>query len=267
VGAFTDSVSSALSYPTGIAFAADGTVYLSDLKANRVIGRRDGVNVVEIGNLDQPLGLAVHGNLLYVGSKGRKTVEVYDLATRKHAFNLEGTFQMPSSIAVAEDGTTYVADAKANAVKIFAADGSAAGDLGDGLKFPAAVAVDATRVVVGDQGNHRVVVFPRDGGDARAYGEEVPAEAKSVNDFEARFTRVQAVALHGSDIYVLDSYHSHVQILDADGNSKGFLGSAGSCENCMRLALGLAVDPATSSVVVTDPENKRWVTLAAVEAR
>jgi DNA-binding beta-propeller fold protein YncE len=240
---------------------------VADLKGNRVVGQLDGTNLLEIANLDQPLGLAVRGSLLYVGSKGRHTVEVYDLAARRHAFNLHGSFQMPSGIAVAADGTAYVADSLANRVGVFAADGSANGELDGEFKFPASVAVDATRVVVGDQGNHRVVVFPRDGGPARAYGEEVPADARSVNDFKARFTRVQGVALHGDDVLVLDSYHSHVQVLDAAGNSKGFIGSAGSCGSCVRLALGLAVDPTNGTVLATDPENKRWVTFAALEAK
>lgn len=262
VGVFADAVTGALTYPTGIAIAADGIIFTSDVKANRVVGTTTDGEFIEITNLDQPLGIAVAGNLVYVGSRGRKTVEVYDLATRKHAFNLQGSFEMPNGIAVAADGTIFVADSKANTVTTFASDGSPTGALVGDFRFPVAVAVDAERVVVGDQGNHRVVVFPRDGGDAISYGETLPAETTSVDGFKGRFTRVQGVALVGDDIYVLDSYHSHVQVLDRDGDSKGFLGSAGSCDSCLALGLGIAFDSTTDGVVVTDPENQRWITLS-----
>ena len=271
VGHFESAMTTEVSYPTHIAIAADGTIFVSDVATNKVYGTKNGKRTVELSDLEKPLGVAVHEGRLYVGSQGRGTVEVYSLADQKWVMNLAGSFAMPNAIAVADDGTIYVADSTANVVRVFTHDGTLAGTLGglgDGpaqLRFPVAVAVDATRVVVGDQGNHRLQIWDRQGAFVRSIGDAISEKATSVSDFKGRFTRVQGVALKGDDLYVLDSYHSHVQVLSGSGESKGFLGRGGDCTTCVRLALDIAID-AQGQVVATDPESRRWVTLT-VEAK
>ena len=273
VGHFEANLTSETQYPTRIAVAADGTVFVSDTTAGNVIGTKDGKRTVVLSNMAEPMGLAVFGDRLYVGSKGRGTVEVYSLGERRWLMNLDGgkAFTMPNDVAVADDGTAFVVDSAANVVRAYDADGALVttlGGEGDGagqLRFPAAVAVDAQRIVVGDQGNHRLQVWDRHFNFVRSMGEAISEKATSVADFKGRFTRVQGLALHGDDIYVLDSYHSHVQVLSGTGQSKGFLGRGGDCTTCVRLALGIALD-AKGQVVATDPELARWVTLT-VEAK
>jgi DNA-binding beta-propeller fold protein YncE len=265
-GSFVDGAGLTLAYPTRIAAASDGTVYVSDAMGHRVLGFREGAVTVALTGLDRPLGLAVSGDLLYVGNAGRKDVEVYSLGERRFLRTLPGGFEMPNAIAVAPDGVAYVVDSRLDVVRVFGADDSALESIGgsgagDGqLAFPSSVAADATRVVVGDRGNHRVQVFDRSGQFLRSLGREMQ-KAESAEDAKGGFTAIASVALSGSDIYVLDSTHAHVQVLDELGTSKGFFGYAGECESCVKLALDIAVAP-DGQVLATDPENRRWVSLS-----
>jgi hypothetical protein len=257
-----------LGYPVRVA-SANGITYVSDADGNQVIGT-DGAGTVAVAitGLAKPLGLAVAGDLLYVGNQGRGDVEVYSLGQKKYLRSLggQGAFQMPNAIAVASDGTVAVADSKANVVKVFSAAGALTQTLGgpgtgDGqLSFPSAVAIDDTRIVVGDQGNHRIQIFNRAGGFVSAKGSEVTG-GKSRDDYQGKFTSIAGVALAGADILVLDSAHAYVQVLDGAGTFKGFLGASGDCGSCMKLGLDVQV-AADGSVLVTDPENRRVVTLS-----
>ena len=269
IGYFETSPSGAIGYPVRVASGADGTVYLADIKSSRVLGYLGNRLITAIAGLDGPLGLAVHGDLLYVGNKGRGTVEVYNLATRRFSHSLgrgASAFSMPNAIDVASDGTVYVVDSRANTVEVFAPDGTQTATLRGGdadggqLRFPSSIAVDDRHVVVGDQGNHRLQVFDRAGQWLRNIGGPIPQDISARGEFAGRFTRIQSVELHQDRIYVLDSYHSHVQVLTADGDSLGFIGRQGDCDTCMALALDLAVD-GSGDLLVADPDNRRWIQL------
>jgi DNA-binding beta-propeller fold protein YncE len=267
-GRFEAALATPLRYPARLALGPDGTIYVSDPVAGRVFGYAGGKRSVELAGLDQPLGLAVAGTRLLVGNAGaRGSVEVYDLAARAGLFSLgqgEGEVGLPNAIAVAPDGRVHVADSKAGVVKVYAPDGALAERVGkpgsgDGeLRFPAAVAVDAARIVVGDQGNHRVQLFDRAGRWQRSIGGEAPEKAATLADYRGRFTRVQGVALDGERIYVLDSVHGHVQLLDVGGAAKGFLGQRGDCASCTRLPFDVALG-GRGKLLVSDPEHGRWI--------
>lgn len=265
-GAFESAPTRTLVYPVRVAPASDGTVFVSDAGADAVFGLRDGVPVVAIANVPLPLGVAVAGDLLYVGSAGRRAVEVYDLAERRGLRTIAG-IEMPNAIAVAPDGVVYVVDSRSDVVRVYDTRGDLVRTIGgrgsgDGqFRFPVSVAVDATRVVVGDKLNHRVQVFDRSGRFVRSFGGEVAGGA-SIDDYRGRFTSINSVALAGSDVYVLDSAHSHVQVLDDLGGAKGLLGHAGDCDTCVKLALDVAVD-GEGRVLATDPEQRRVVYLSA----
>ena len=93
--------------------------------------------------------------------------------------NLPGDSWEPAAIAVAADGTVYVADSSLNcAVQIFDAEGvyvGAIGSLGKGpgeLFVPTDVAVGPDgNIYVAEFGTHRVSVFRADGAFVKAIGE------------------------------------------------------------------------------------------------
>jgi DNA-binding beta-propeller fold protein YncE len=269
-----------LAYPSRVAAGPGSALCVSDFEAGRVVCRRAQGALAAPGfetsfvipGLDRPLGLALLGSRVYVGSLGNGSVQVYDASKRRFLPALGaglGEFSMPNSIAVASDGTAYVADSSAHVVKVYGPSGNLLKTLGGRgsangqFIFPVAVAVDGTRLIVGDQGNHRLQVFDRDGRWQRSVGEPVPASISSAADFKGRFTRIQGVALHGDTTLVLDSYHSHVQAFDGDFATTGFFGRAGDCDSCLALGLDVAVD-ASGRILVTDPERSRWVTLPGV---
>ena len=267
LGTFTKLSKAGPEHPVRLAVATDGTVFASDPRVGEVIGYRDGHKVVELAGLDGPLGLAVHGDSLFVGNTGRRDVEIYDLRTQRYVGVLgtgTGEFTMPNAIAVASDGTAYVVDSREQVVKVYGRDGSRSGTLG-GLgtengkfQFPVAVAVDANQVVVGDQDNHRVQVFDRKGRWQRSLGSAPAMDAATLDDLRRHFTSIAGVALKSGDIYVLDAAHGHVQVLDGAGNHKGFFGRMGDCRACARLALDVTFGP-DGNLLISDPLSQRWV--------
>ncbi len=273
----TPGIFSALSkagpeHPTRLATSADGTVFASDPRVNEVLGYRGGRKVVQLTGLDGPLGIAVQGDRLLVGNTGRHDVEIYDWRAGLYLGVLGsglGEVTMPNSIAVAPDGRVYVADSRENVVKIYASDGTRAGTIGASgsdsgqFSFPVAVAADANGIVVADQANHRVQMFDINGRWLRSLGSLPDSNAATLADLRGRFTTLGGVALKNGDLYVLDTAHGHVQILDVAGNSKGFLGSVGDCRTCTRLALDLAFQ-SDGTLLVSDPIARRWVTPEAV---
>lgn len=266
-GWFNESSNSPAQYPARISLGPDDVVYATDPANNRVVGTRDDQVLLTLEGIDRPRGMDVLGDRLYVGSERRGSVEAYDLKERRFLFALgagEGEFETPNAIAIARDGSVYVADSRADVVKVFDADGAlrqvigGRGTANGEFRFPAAIAVDAGRLVVGDQGNHRVQIFDLDGDFLRKFGRAVPESVDSRSGYRGAFTRIQGIALLGDRIAVLDSYHGHVQVFDEAGESVLFIGRRGECKDCVALALDVTADGA-GGVLVSDPERRRVV--------
>ena len=225
-GVFEAPTTTAMSYPARVATADDGAVYVADAAADMVLA--------------------------------------YELSTGKALFSLGsgvGEFLMPNAIAVADDGRIYVVDSGAKQLRIYNSDGSLDRVVGSEgtFGFPSAVAIAGDKVFLADSGKHLVWVLDRDGKAQRSFGGEITDEAESVEDFRGQFTRVQGMAVHGSNLYVLDSFHGYVQVFDLNGNWMGFTGKRGACSSCVDLPLDVQAD-ASGALWVTDPERKRLVT-------
>ncbi len=270
-GHFDAALHGAIGYPTRIAFGGDGSVFVSDVKAGAVFGYHGGRRTLQLSGLERPLGVAVAGDLLLVGSQGRASVDAYDTVRGTWLRSL-GAFKMPNAIAVAGNGDVAVVDSATDTVRVFGPAPlfkprftlGGTGSSNGLFRFPVAVAIDGSRMAIADQGNHRVQVFDRDGRWIFAFGHAIPAEATSRAQMRGGMTRIQGIAFAGDTIAVLDAYHSHVQVFDSQGNTLRWLGRGGDCAGCIGLGLDLAAD-ATGRLWVTDPERGRWLALDAQE--
>jgi sugar lactone lactonase YvrE len=166
--------------PSGIAFGADGRVYVADL------GRHE-VRVLA------PDG----GEIGRIGAFGGGPEE----------------FRCPQDVVMDARGWLYVCDGHNHRVHVLDADGGfvdalGAPGTGDGeLQGPCALALDPTGALhVVDAGNRRIVVFDRDGHFARTYGGPGASEVIQPRD----------VAIDGAGVrYVVDGVARCVQAFDA----------------------------------------------------
>ncbi len=169
--------------PRGVALAPDGSLYVSDIGANRIF------------HFDS------QGNLL--GSWGQPGASEASPAP-------PGTFNEPWGIAVGPDGSVYVADTWNHRIQKFTAEGDfltmwgvfGQAETPEAFWGPRDVAVDAQgRVFVSDTGNKRIVIF--DG------------EGRPLSQATAGFNEPTGIALApDGTLFVADTWNQRVVRLD-----------------------------------------------------
>lgn len=180
--------------PEGLASTLDGTLYISDVAANRVWKLTlDGTLTLFAGNgqegpsgdggaataaeLDLPRGLAIEadGDVLIADADNNRirevihgTGEIVTVAGSGDYYGFSGDggpgtkakFSLPWGVAVAPDGTIYIADAGNDRVRSIDAHGVVRTVVHNGLTAPAGLAVtssgDLYVVGLGDPWLHRV---------------------------------------------------------------------------------------------------------------
>ena len=178
-----------MAQPRSIARAADGTLYVADTGNHRV------------------QHLASDGTVLAVWGS---------FASLDQGEAPGGTFNEPWGIAVAPDGTVYVADTWNHRIQHFSADGRFLGMWGTfgqaetqtAFWGPRDVAVDATgRVYVADTGNKRIGVFDKDGNPVGEIGEP------GGGPLAGQLDEPVGIAI-GADglVYVADTWNSRIQV-------------------------------------------------------
>jgi uncharacterized protein (TIGR03663 family) len=175
--------------PRNLAVAADGTLFVADTGNHRI------------------QHLAADGSVIKIWGS---------FASLDKGEAPGGTFNEPWGIALAPDGTVYVADTWNHRVQHFTADGQFLGMWGtfgqaDTLTSfwgPRAVAVDATgRVYVADTGNKRIVVFDGQGNPLGQIGEP------GGGPLAGQLDEPVGVAI-GPDglVYIADTWNSRIQV-------------------------------------------------------
>jgi DNA-binding beta-propeller fold protein YncE len=186
-----------LAKPLGLDVAADGTLYVADISAQRImVYDADGAFLRSIGDdtqLQRPSGVTISkdGDTLYVVDTGgveseTHTIHVYDSVTGEYRGNIgtrgpeDGNFNLPLQAATGRNGTLHVVDS----------------------------------------GNFRVQTFDADGRFVSSFG--------SVGRFPGQFARPRGIATDlDGNIYVVDTAFGNFQIFNAEGQLLMFIGQRG----------------------------------------
>jgi DNA-binding beta-propeller fold protein YncE len=173
-----------------------------------------------------------------------------------------GQFMLPLGVAVARDGTAYVADTFNNRIQVFGSSGEHQGSLGtEGagpgqFNTPFAVAVDRRgRLFVADTGNRRVQRIDPSTGEAElVFGEGGSGPG------ELAFPTGLAVDGDG-DVLVVDRDNAVLQRYDSDGTLVAEWGGGGSGPGEFSAPLDVAIGEG-EDVFVADAANNRVQRLA-----
>jgi DNA-binding beta-propeller fold protein YncE len=175
-----------------------------------------------------------------------------------------GQFQRPRGIAVAPDGSLYVADTNNHRIQHLARDGGAIhtwgsfadiskGEAPGGTFFePWGIAVGPDgSVYVTDTWNHRVQKFSPEGEFVRMWGYFGQAEAPE------GFWGPRGIVVDGEGrVFVTDTGNKRVVVFDADGNFITEFGEAGFAAGQFDEPVGIALDQ-EGRVYVADTWNQR----------
>ncbi|MFB6230222.1 MAG: 6-bladed beta-propeller [Salinibacter sp.] len=178
----------------------------------------------ELGQLQEPIGVAIAGGEVFVSEAGNRRVQVFDpagTATRQIGPSLAGgdTLRRPMHIA-ATDSALYVPDFNTDRVHVLSLEGNPkrsldASGLENGVDAPAGVGVDAAgRLYVADFYHHRVLRVQPDGPLDRQWG-----VTDSTGTGPKRFTYPTDVApLSDGGFVVADAYNHRIKRYDAGGS-------------------------------------------------
>lgn len=148
-----------------------------------------------------------------------------------------GQLFAPRNVAVADDGTIYVLDSGNQRVQVYDADGtlinswgepgSSSGQFNPDGDGPWGIAVTDEYVYVADTWNHRIQQFTRDGEFVAAYGQHGDLATAPNNGLGLFFGPRNIMIGDDGLIYVNDTGHHRIQIMDENGNFTGQIGLTG----------------------------------------
>jgi predicted membrane-bound mannosyltransferase/sugar lactone lactonase YvrE len=184
-----------------------------------------------------------------------------------------GQFATPRDVALAPDGTLYVADTFNNRIQHLAADGSvlqvwgtfadiSKGEAPGGTFFqPWGIAVGADgSVFVTDTWNHRIQKFTADGKFENMWGYFGQADTP----FAIWGPRDIAIDSKGN-VFITDTGNKRIVVYDMDGNYVTQFGSAGLEPGQFDEPVGVAVDK-NGVVYVADTWNQRIQVMSQTES-
>jgi DNA-binding beta-propeller fold protein YncE len=200
--------------------------------------------------------------------KGRKEIAGKTLGATAGPGSGPGQFNAPHGLAVAPDGTLYVADSNNHRIQKFDQNGqfvmAFGGFSGANNTNPApgtfnepwgvAIGPDGS-VYVADTWNHRIQKFDSAGVFVKAWGQ---AGQTDINGQGNIFWGPRDLAV-GKDgrVYVTDTGNKRIQVFDSEGTFITQFGGAGVQPGQLDEPVGIAIDPTTGNLVVADTWNQR----------
>jgi len=264
--------------PTGIAIAGD-EVFVADARNGRIqvfdleghFLRQFGSPGEGPGELGRPMNLDVHAGELYVPEYFNDRIQVFSLAGRHRRFigqagDGPGQFNAPGGVAVAADGTLYVADFYGHRVQKLTTDGEfirqwgttgRSGHAAGRFTYPTDVTLGRSeqRLFIADGYGYRIQAFSVDGTFLHKWGG--PFALGISGPFNGWFRTLSSIAT-GPDgtLFATDFYNNRVQKFKPEGRFLTAFGESGSGSGQFNHPLGVAVAN-DGSVFVTDLLNHR----------
>ena len=227
--------------PRAVALAPDGSLYVADSGNNRIQHLSPDGKVLQ-----------VWGSFADV-SKGEAP---------------GGTFNQPWGVAIAPDGSVYVADTWNYRIQKFTSDGKFVSMWGSGPGFgndqfygPRGLAVDSLgHLFVADTGNKRIVIFDANGNYLSEFGSPGMQLGQLDEPVDVALDEL-------GNAYVTDTWNQRVQVFTPDASGLNYIASA---EWPLDAWNGNGVEDkpyitvnGAGTVSVTDPEACRVITLSA----
>ena len=229
------------------------------------------------GQFYEPWGVAVGADgKIFVADTWNGRIQVFDsegrFVTKWGAFSSTGgeltdAFALfgPRGLAIANDGNLLVADTGNKRIIKFTTDGQLVQQIGGGgviggrFEEPVGLAVSPLdgSVFVADTWNHRIQKLTA----ALEFAAEWPVPGWESQDIAAK--PYIAVAGNG-DVYATDPALYRVLVYNQNGELKAAFGKFGTDPNKFDLPTGIALDPATNTIVVSDANNNRILTFQLV---
>jgi uncharacterized protein (TIGR03663 family) len=182
--------------------------------------------------------------------------------------NAQGQFAAPHGLAVAPDGSLYVADSNNHRIQKFDASGKFVLEFGifSGPNNPnpasgtfnepwgVAVGPDGS-VYVADTWNHRIQKFDSSGKFITMWG--TPGQT-DINGQGGIFWGPRGVAVDKNGrVYVTDTGNKRIEVFSSDGEFITQFGGVGVQPGQLDEPVGIAVDPTSGNLVVDDTWNQR----------
>ena len=209
----------------------------------------------EQGQFNEPTGIAVTRDAVYVADSRNGRIQVFD-RQGQYLRSFEEGLQRPMNLDIHGD-ELLVADFFADTILIYGLDGRLRQRVaaGDGLKNPGGVAaLPDGSMLVADTYRHRIVQLARDGRVLRQWGDPDRPGSRSG---EFNYPTDIAVTPDGG-FYVADGYNDRVQQFDAEGDFVRRWGGPfgmnihGPFKGWFATATSIALSPDGRSVLVAD---------------
>ncbi|MDZ7399055.1 MAG: SMP-30/gluconolactonase/LRE family protein [candidate division KSB1 bacterium] len=217
-----------------------------------------------------PYGLAIDSSgLIYVTDAGSYCIKVFDavgklVQTIGRPGSSGDRLNYPQGIAVDANGDIYVVDSNNGRIVIFSPEGKFIGSIGEVGGYPDAF-YTPKGIFVGDKiyacntRNHRLSVFDKNShqliGSFGDLGDDPKDLPQGTLAYHFRLPTGVAVSADGR-IYVVDSKHGEIKVLDPNGQFLFRFGENGSGPGQLNLPEGIALDR-TGNVYVCDSINGR----------